>query len=84
MASAVSVFVSPIVATAVLPNRKTAVYAIAGRILDSALAMGNQGSGVVEIASERMESARTQAAAKKSARVRQTAPQKTGNQLVDA
>jgi hypothetical protein len=46
--------------------------------------MGNQGSGVVEIASERMESARTQAAAKKSARVRQTAPQKTGNQLVDA
>src|SRR5262249_20698928 len=32
MASAVSVFVSPIVATAVLPNRKTAVYAIAGRI----------------------------------------------------
>jgi hypothetical protein len=84
MASAVGVFVSPIVATAVLLNRKTAVYAIAGRILDSALAIGNQGSGVVEIASEHMESARTQAAAKKSARVRQTAPQKTGNQLVDA
>ena len=84
IASAVGVFVSPIVATAVLLNRKTAVYAIAGRILDSALAIGNQGSGVVETASERMESARTQAAAKKSARVGQTAPQKIGNQLVDA